>query len=117
MVLISIRPFALRKVFLVLLALLGFSALCFADPVLMARRYSRDHSQAAAALLERPLRLQLSEASAQISTGNTTAASEIAETPEPRSWLSFQTQPSQCAAEIFLALAGAPIFRPTTSTD
>jgi hypothetical protein len=40
MVLISIQPFALRKIFLVIAALLCFSALCFADPVLMAQRYS-----------------------------------------------------------------------------
>lgn len=40
MVLISIHPFALRKLFLIIVASLGFSALCFADPVLMVRRYS-----------------------------------------------------------------------------
>jgi hypothetical protein len=40
MVLISIHPFALRKVFLVIIASLCFSALCFADPVLMVHRYS-----------------------------------------------------------------------------
>jgi hypothetical protein len=40
MVLISIQPFALRKLFLVIAALLCFSALCFADPVLMAQRYT-----------------------------------------------------------------------------
>ena len=40
MVLISIQPFALRKIFLVIAALLCFSALCFADPVLMAEHYA-----------------------------------------------------------------------------
>ena len=40
MVLISIHPFALRKVFLVIVALLCFSALCLADPVLMVHRYT-----------------------------------------------------------------------------
>jgi hypothetical protein len=40
MVLISIHPFALRKLCLIIVAFLGFSALCFADPVLMVRRYS-----------------------------------------------------------------------------
>jgi hypothetical protein len=40
MVLISIQPFVLRKIFLVIAALLCFSALCFADPVLMAQRYA-----------------------------------------------------------------------------
>ena len=40
MVLISIHPFALRKLFLVIVAFLCFSAFCFADPVLMVRRYS-----------------------------------------------------------------------------
>jgi hypothetical protein len=39
MVLISIQPFALRKMFLVIAALVCFSALCFADPVLMAEQY------------------------------------------------------------------------------
>lgn len=40
MVLISIHPFALRKLFLVVVAFLCFSAFCFADPVLMVRRYT-----------------------------------------------------------------------------
>jgi hypothetical protein len=40
MVLISIHPFALRKIFLVIVASLCFSALCLADPVLMVHRYS-----------------------------------------------------------------------------
>ena len=39
MVLVSIHPFALRKIFLVVVAFLCFSAFCFADPVLMVRRY------------------------------------------------------------------------------
>jgi len=45
MVLISIHPFALRKIFLVIAALLCFSALCFADPVLMAQRYAAPSSE------------------------------------------------------------------------
>jgi hypothetical protein len=40
MVLISIHPFALRKLFLFVVALVCFSAFCFADPVLMVRRSS-----------------------------------------------------------------------------
>ena len=40
MVLISISPFGLRKIFLIGVALLCFSAFCFADPVLMVRRYA-----------------------------------------------------------------------------
>jgi hypothetical protein len=40
MVLISIHPFAIRKLFLIIAALLCFSAVCFADPVLMVRRYA-----------------------------------------------------------------------------
>jgi hypothetical protein len=44
MVLISIHPFALRKVFLVIAALLCFSALCFADPVFVAQRYANPAS-------------------------------------------------------------------------
>ena len=39
MVLISIRPFGLRKLFLIFAALVCFSVMCFADPVLMAQRY------------------------------------------------------------------------------
>jgi len=44
MVLISIHPFAFRKIFLVAAALFCFSVLCFADPVLMAQRYARPAS-------------------------------------------------------------------------
>lgn len=44
MVLISIHPFAVRRLILVLVALVGFSALCFADPVLMARRYGAERA-------------------------------------------------------------------------
>jgi hypothetical protein len=41
MVLISIHPFAFRKMFFVGVAVLGLSsALCFADPVFMASRYT-----------------------------------------------------------------------------
>jgi hypothetical protein len=47
MVLVSIHPFALRKVFLVIVAFLCFSALCFADPVLMVRRYAAPLGQVA----------------------------------------------------------------------
>jgi hypothetical protein len=39
--LISIHPFSPRKILLAIVAFLCFSALCFADPVLMVRRYSR----------------------------------------------------------------------------
>lgn len=49
MVLISIHPFALRRLFLVVLAVAGFSALCFADPVLMAQRYGSEKPRPAAA--------------------------------------------------------------------
>jgi len=48
MVLISIHPFALRKVFLAIGVLLCLSALCFADPVLMAQHYAASVSAAAA---------------------------------------------------------------------
>jgi hypothetical protein len=40
MVLISMHPFALRKLLLVVVGFLCFSAFCFADPVLMVRRYT-----------------------------------------------------------------------------
>jgi hypothetical protein len=114
MVLISIHPFAFRKIFLVLLALLGFSALCFADPVLMARRYSRDHSPVVPAISERPMRLQLTEITPEISAGNRPAALEATET---QSSFSFQIQPYKCAREAFGDLASALSFCPTTSSD
>jgi hypothetical protein len=44
MLLISIHPFAFRRLALLVLALAGFSALCFADPVLMAHRYTQSPS-------------------------------------------------------------------------
>ena len=49
MVLISIHPFALRRLFLVVIAVAGFSALCFADPVLMAQRYGPEKPRTTAA--------------------------------------------------------------------
>jgi hypothetical protein len=39
MVLISIHPFGLRKIFLIVVTLLCLSAFCFADSLFMARRY------------------------------------------------------------------------------
>ena len=39
MVLISIQPFAVRKIFLVIASLVCVSAVCLADPVLMAEHY------------------------------------------------------------------------------
>jgi|GEM_PF-5406962 len=42
MVLISIAPFTHRKILLVIVAFLSLSAICFADPVLMAQRYTRN---------------------------------------------------------------------------
>lgn len=47
MVLISIQPFALRKIFLVIAALLCFSALCLADPLFVTQRYSAPASERA----------------------------------------------------------------------
>jgi hypothetical protein len=44
MLLISIHPFAFRRLALLVLAIVGFSAICFADPVLMAHRYTRSQS-------------------------------------------------------------------------
>jgi hypothetical protein len=40
MVLISIQPFAFRKILLVIAAVVCFSAICLADPVLMVHRYA-----------------------------------------------------------------------------
>jgi hypothetical protein len=56
MVLISIHPFALRKLVLIIAALLGFSALCFADPVLMTARYSQrgGHGDSALSVARQP---------------------------------------------------------------
>jgi hypothetical protein len=57
MVLISIHPFAVRKIFLLAVALLGLSsAFCFADPVFMTRQYLPSYgevriSQSAAVLV------------------------------------------------------------------
>jgi hypothetical protein len=50
MVLVSIHPFAVRKIFLLAIAVLGFSsALCFADPLFMTRQYgaASDHTGSA----------------------------------------------------------------------
>lgn len=55
MVLISIQPFAFAKIFLIVAALLCFSALCFADPVLMAQKYPAPHSEEG----EQPKRVDL----------------------------------------------------------
>ena len=43
MVLISLDPFTYRKILFIAVALLGLSAVCFADPVLMAHRYTPNH--------------------------------------------------------------------------
>jgi hypothetical protein len=45
MILVSINPFAFKKIFLLVAALLGLSsAICFADPLFMSTRFlSRDH--------------------------------------------------------------------------
>jgi hypothetical protein len=45
MVLISIRPFALRKLFLIVAALVCFSVVCFADPIFVAQRYTSPASE------------------------------------------------------------------------
>src|SRR3954464_11526622 len=84
MVLISIHPFALRKLFLLVLLLVGFSALCFADPVLMARRYNPDHSRVSAITPSLPtLRLNLREPVEQNHSGNATIVLEKGKNPGP----------------------------------
>jgi hypothetical protein len=45
MVLISIQPFGLRKILLVVAAMVCFSAICLADPVLMVHRYAAPAEQ------------------------------------------------------------------------
>ena len=61
MILVSITPFAFKKICLLVAALLGLSsAICFADPLFMSTRFmSRDHRShltilAAAARTEQP---------------------------------------------------------------
>lgn len=71
MVLISIHPFCLRKIFLIVVALLCFSAFCFADPVLMVRRYPT-HSEWLDALKTTPSTWQRSPRSGE---------SEVAKSP------------------------------------
>jgi hypothetical protein len=98
MVLISIRPFAVRKMILLLVALLGFSALCFADPLLMVRQHDRVHSRVAVAVSMRTVALQLTDVAAPTPAPNTTAALEKEDAPTLRdSWLCFQ--PDRCAVE------------------
>ena len=63
MVLISIHPFGLRRVLLIVLALVGFSAVCFADPVLVARRYGPGRTVNAAAC---PVRIPTSKSTERI---------------------------------------------------
>jgi hypothetical protein len=95
MVLISIHPFAVRKMILLLVALLGFSALCFADPVLMVRRHGPVHSRVAIALPVRTVALQLTYVTAPTFAANTTTALEKANAPDlPDNWLCFQINPT-----------------------
>jgi hypothetical protein len=98
---------------LLLVALLGFSALCFADPVLMAHRFSGDRSRVA--IPGQPPRLQVT---AQTCAANTTASVDKADTPDLRdNWLCFQGQPDQCAVEAMGDLANPSFFWPTISRD
>lgn len=56
MVLISIHPFAVRKILLLAVALLGLSsAFCFADPVFMTRQYEPSRDQTPTRPLMAPL--------------------------------------------------------------
>jgi hypothetical protein len=115
MVLISIHPFAVRKMILLLMALLGFSALCSADPVLMVRRHGQVHSRVAVALPVRTVALQLTDVTAPAFAPNTTAALDKEDVPTLRdSWLCFQ--PDRCAVEAMGDPASAP-FWPTISRD
>ncbi len=51
---ISLQPFLLRKLVLIVAALLFFSALCFADSVFMARQYAGPVATAAAFEAKQP---------------------------------------------------------------
>jgi hypothetical protein len=115
MVLISIHPFLFRKIFLVLLALFGFSALCFADPVLMTHRYGREHPPVGVTFPSRPLSLrpQIDETTPQSPVGGTTAALE---TSGLQSSFAFQTQPYLCALDAFGDVTSG-VFCSTTSSD
>lgn len=113
MVLISIHPFVFRKTFLVLLALLGFSALCFADPVLMVHRSGGRPSPVGLALPEGSgLRREIKEKTQEIPMGGTAAARETTE-PQP---FAFQTQPYICALDALGDVTSA-VFCSTTSGD
>jgi hypothetical protein len=61
MILISIDPFAHRKILLVVVAFLGLSAFCFADPVLMAQRYTRNPERFDASRTVAPVSQQLNQ--------------------------------------------------------
>jgi hypothetical protein len=76
MVLVSIHPFAVRRLFLVVLALAGFSALCFADPVLMARRYNPERLSVAEPPSRSALPLNLTVATEQDHAWNAMIALE-----------------------------------------
>jgi hypothetical protein len=105
MVLISIHPFAVRKIVVLLVALLGVSAFCFADPVLMVRRHSREHPRVG--LPERTSAFLFTE----VAAGTGTGASALRE-----AWPDFRNQPDQCSLEMTGDPANAR-FWPTISND
>jgi hypothetical protein len=90
MVLVSISPFAARRLLLAAIAFFVFSAVCLADPLFMTRQYaarfSRSHrlpaleavparsslSPVAAEDLTRPLFTPISEAALQLELGSST---------------------------------------------
>lgn len=85
MVLVSLDPFASRRIILVIAALLGFSALCFADPVLMAQRYRTKvpaDQSTDAGLSERGERSDLPPLRVVDSTGRAQAFFPLGEGPE-----------------------------------
>jgi hypothetical protein len=75
MVLVSIRPFAIRKIFLLAVAVLGLSsALCFADPLFMTRQYAFAGEQTEASLKRCPLMWRSFDRSSERFDGTSTMA-------------------------------------------
>jgi hypothetical protein len=99
---------------LLLMALLGFSALCSADPVLMVRSHGQVHSRVAVALPVRIVAPQLTTVTAPTFAANTMEKASAPDVPD--NWLCFQSQPDQCAVEAMGNRASTPV-RPSISGD
>ena len=114
MVLVSIHPFALRKLFLVILAFLCFSAFCFADPVLMVRRFPirgerSDNLKTSSEKLAEPFAsplVPLADRNEGAADGSDSGLSESASRPvKPRSF-SFKLGNPACIRRSTISPAG-----------